>query len=1158
MKKNKQTKRVLLLLTALLAASLLASCGDSVETEATEYVHKKPSVTDTEVGNDPETNKGHGTQTPSGKQDETSTIEPGTTQEPGTAQETEPETEPETIPAPSEGLEYAPTDDGSGYTVVGIGSCVGAYVVIPETHDGKPVVGIDDYAFSKLKSITRIAISAGVEHIGYAAFDGCTGLEKLLLLGSPKSISNGAFAGCTGLTAVDVADLTGWCGVELGDSDSNPLNYAHELYQNGIRVTTLTIPKDVTTIRERVFSGCSGLTRIVVPDTVTAIGFGAFSGCSGLTDITVPFVGATQDGKVDTSFDCIFGTVPSNLRTVTVTGGTSISQAAFESCTMLVNVTLPDSMVMIGDGAFRYCKSLTSVTIPDGVTHIGDSAFYGCSHLTSIRFPDSVIHIGASAFEYCTALSDIHIPDSVTDIEDDAFRDTAYYNDETHWIGDMLYIDHILVMARGKVREVIIKKGTVYIAGCAFEDCSDLTSVQIPSSVTTIGASAFEECDSLTSIDIPNGVTTIGDSAFKECDSLTRINIPNGVTTIGASAFKGCDSLTGVVVPNSVTHIGEGAFAKCDSLTEITLPFTGESANGPEMKLEYIFRGSGWYSFPSSLKTVTLTEGLSVVREAFSGCDQITTVILPEGMIRIGAAAFSGCSALTSINIPSSVTTIDTSAFSNCGKLASIDLPNGVITIGASAFEGCDSLTSINIPSSVTTIGDSAFKECDSLTRINIPNGVTTIGDSAFEGCNSLTGVVVPSSVTYIGVNAFRKTAYYDNDANWKNGCLYIGTALINCNTREKEVRVKDGTTCIASGAFQQNDYLTAVTFPKSVIGVGDWLFADSDGLTTIKVDHGNTVYHAEGNCLIETASKTLIAGCKNSRIPTDGSVTEIGQGAFFGCRELTSITIPDSVTTIGGSAFYGCNDLAEVQLLGSPFYVGWQVLENTAYYNDDANWTDGLLYVGSVLVECSTDRSGDLDIREGTTCVASGAFVGCDGLENITIPDSVISIGEYAFQKCTGLTEIVIPDSVVYLGDYALSLCTGLTKVVLPTGLNKVSNSLLWGCASLTSIVIPGATTYIEDQAFAECSALTSIVIPEATTYIGGTTFVKCSALTSVVIPDSVTYIGTQVFSSCVDLTELTYQGTIAQWQSIQKHLEWDRFSAISIIHCTDGVIIL
>ena len=318
-----------------------------------------------------------------------------------------------------------------------------------------------------------------------------------------------------------------------------------------------------------------------------------------------------------------------------------------------------------------------------------------------------------------------------------------------------------------------------YIGSLAFENCSSLTSIEIPNSVTSIGDHAFGECSSLTSIEIPNSVTSIGSSTFYNCSSLTSIEIPNSVTYIGSSAFSSCSSLTSIEIPSSVTSIGENVFYGCSSLTSIIVE-SGNTVYDSRDNCNAIIETATNTLIVGCQNTVIPNTVSFIGDYAFHGCSSLTSLEIPSGIISIGDNAFEGCSSLTSIEIPNSVTSIGHSAFSNCSSLTSIEIPNSVTSIVSSAFYNCSSLTSIEIPNSVTSIGDNAFNYCSSLTSIEIPNSVTFIGDyafyycssltsidfgensqltfigeSAFSSCSSLTSIEIPNSVTYIGVYAF-------------------------------------------------------------------------------------------------------------------------------------------------------------------------------------------------------------------------------------------------------------------------------------------------------------------------------------------------------------------------------------------------------------------
>ncbi len=404
----------------------------------------------------------------------------------------------------------------------------------------------------------------------------------------------------------------------------------------------------------------------------------------------------------------------------------------------------------------------------------------------------------------------------------------------------------------------------------------------------------------------------------------------------------------------------------------------------------------------------------------YSYLDYIKSVIIGNGVTTIGEYAFKNCSNLTSINIPDSVVCIGSFAFENdnltaiyitdiakwCEMDFSFSYP---LSFAENLYLNGELVTNLVIPDGVTKISSHAFLDYSKLTSVIIPDSVTKIGSQSFYGCGSLTSVTIPDSVVNIDSYAFY-------------GC----------------------------------SSLTSITIPDSVTSIGTHAFWNcSKSLESINVGNGNTVYHSNNNCLIETATNTLILGCKNSIIPADGSVTSIGNFAFYNCSSLTSITIPDSVTSIGNSAFYNCSSLTSVT------------------------------------------------IGDGVTSIGGSAFSGCSSLTSVTIPNSVTSIGDTAFSYCSSLASIAIPDSVTSIDERAFERCIALATVTIGNGITKIANSMFYDCNSLLEITIPDSVLSIGESAFARCSSLTTITVGNGVTSIGDDAFLSCDSLTAVYITD-------------------------------------------------------
>ncbi|MDD3667523.1 MAG: leucine-rich repeat domain-containing protein [Bacteroidales bacterium] len=310
-------------------------------------------------------------------------------------------------------------------------------------------------------------------------------------------------------------------------------------------------------------------------------------------------------------------------------------------------VSIPDSVhyngnyykvTAIGDNAFEFCTGLTSVIIPNSVTSIGFMAFFECSNLTTVAIPNSVTSIGAHAF-----------------------IGTPFYNNKPNGV---VYINNVLYKYKGTMpanTSINIQSGTVSISDCAFRYCTGLTSITIPNSITSIGWSTFEGCSGLTSITIPNSVTSIGSLAFSYCRGLTYITIPNTVTSIEFGAFSGCSGLTSITIPNSITSISDAVFDGCSGLTSVTIPSSVTSI--------------GYYAFYncSGLTSITIPNSVTSIGEAaFYECLGLTSITIPNSVTSIGCRAFYSCTGLTSIIIGTSVTSIDIMAFRNCSSLTSI------------------------------------------------------------------------------------------------------------------------------------------------------------------------------------------------------------------------------------------------------------------------------------------------------------------------------------------------------------------------------------------------------------------------------------------------------------------------------------------------------
>ena len=503
-------------------------------------------------------------------------------------------------------------------------------LVIPDD-----VTSISGHAFYGCNSLTSITIPDSVTSIGGGAFSGCYKLVEVINKSTLEITAGSSAHGYVACYAKEVHSgeskiinvdgylfytygglnyLLGYAG---NDTDLTlPKNhngedyeiYEYAFYRNS-NITSVVIPDSVTNIGSAAFSGCTGLTSatigngvtsigvyafynctsltsITIPDSVTSIGTSAFYGCFSLESVSIPFVGASINAREYMShFGYIFGYtkdsngsyiyhIPTSLKTVVVTSGTSIGEKAFYDCTSLTSITIPNSVTSIRHSAFAGCTGLTSVTIPDSVTSIGGAAFSGCCKLVEVINKSTLdITVGSSAHGY-----------------------VAHYAKEVHsGESKIINVDGYLFYTYG---------GLNYLLGYAGND-TDLTLPKNHNGEDyEIYEYAFYRNSNITSVVIPDSVTNIGSAAFSGCTGLTSVTIGNGVTNIGPQTFSSCTALTSVTIPDSVTSIGIYAFYNCTSLTSVTFKDT-----------------SGWWVSKSS----TATSGTSVSTSSISNISYTST-----------------------------------------------------------------------------------------------------------------------------------------------------------------------------------------------------------------------------------------------------------------------------------------------------------------------------------------------------------------------------------------------------------------------------------------------------------------------------------------------------------------------------------------------------
>ena len=456
--------------------------------------------------------------------------------------------------------------------------------------------------------------------------------------------------------------------------------------------------------------------------------------------------------------------------------------------------------------------------------------------------------------------------------------------------------------------------------------------------VDAIGEYAFFECPNLESVEIPNSVQTIGERAFENCSALSSVTIGESVTRIGYYAFKS-SGLTSVVLPNSLEYIDYHAFDGCANLEYVSLGLSIQTIR------EYVFQGCDNLATVnvgsiSSLMNIEFTNNdsnpLTKAEHLYLNEEEVTELVIPDGVTEIPANFFSGLTGITSVVIPGSVTYIGDNAFSGCTSLASVTFPDSPFTLGQNVFANTAFLN--NAEDGVIYVGNIVYGYKGTMPEnasIVIKEGTIAIVENAFLNCTGLTSIEVPATVTHVGKNAFTGTTWYET---LPDGPIYInkvfykykGTMALN-----SEYEVADGTVSISGEAFKGYTQLSKLVLPNSLTTIGEQAFHGCLGLANLSIGEGLTYTgnDAFGGCsnlnniYVPNVAQLFFlssgSGYSNpfalarhlfvndeelTELVIPDGVEELNEGFFYNFgKNVTSVTIPNSVTKIGGSAFAYC-----------------------------------------------------------------------------------------------------------------------------------------------------------------------------------------------------------------------------------------------------------
>ncbi len=808
------------------------------------------------------------------------------------------------------------------------------------------------------------------------------------------------------------------------------------------KIESVIVEDGATSIGDMAFYQCKRLSYVYMNSTVIDIKTNAFSGCTALTSVS--FSSATQNIYPGAFAECrglTFILLPANL--------TTIGMSAFKRCTALTSIEIPDKVTSIGGQAFLACSALKSVKLGDSVKIIEFGAFEDCTALTSINIPNSVTDIETSAFEGCSSLTSIDIPDNVTKIGDNAFLGCGFTSTVQN--------AHVFVyLSRLTTGNYEIKDGIEKICDCAFMNCVGLTSIKMPASLKYIGAQTLKGCTNLSSITCE--ATTPPSCYFFSLDKIIPVYVPIGSVT----TYKNIDSDSPAKQWKSISDFHAIPYGSGDvpnsylkwSLKDGVLTISG-NGNMPDFYYAYQLP---WNEAREYISAVVLNDGVgNVGMNAFLDCTNLTTVVIKsKNFNAIGENAFKGCTALKAVDVLAANATYA----SQQGVLYNKDLTQLVLCPPANK--------SYTFLASVTSVLPTAFDGCTAPFTVTNDQATppTVSGKTLFANVTGTVDAYVPEA----NIAAY-KSAW--GTTNCEYHALNYGQCTVDGIKYEFYT---DGTAkVIANSPIYSGDIVIPETFTYNsktytVTELDKFAFLQCTGLTSVSLP--NT---------LEKINMT-----------------------FYECTALTSITIPESVTTLNPDAFAYCSGLQaiycksyrSVPSMGStkfnhisaslPIYVPTPLLSDyRTQWSGMTNIQPDLFFAGGLYY--SIDPA-----KQNATVVQHPDGVGeYNPLVNVTIPEaieaygqtfSVDTIGKDAFYGCDELESITMPNSIVSIEEYAFYNCSAVKKFIIPGNVTFIGQRAFWDCKEMTSLAIYGNVATIGDYAFRNCSKIASITCEAAT----------------------------------------------------------------------------
>ena len=895
-------------------------------------------------------------------------------------------------------------------------------------------------AFSGCEKLSEIMIPTTVTAIRDNCFRGCSGLTHVILPSGATTFGRNVFGDCSRL--MSAGPIGGGYNLEFGWSEYIP---AYAFYGFDV-MSSIVFPEGITSIGKSAFAYCTSLTQLTIPEGVSEICSDAFWN-SGLSNIRIP----QTVNKMGT--DVFHGCT--GLRTAGPVGSRCSIEFAWTR-------ELPSN-------ALQGCNTLKTITLPDTITSIGYDAISDCTGVETLYYN-------------ITALDDLTASDAIWDYLGNAGKGVTLVIGANVTRIPAYFTNCSMLLKRPNIHSVVFEEGSIcsYIGAYAFERCVNLSSIVIPETVTGLGSNAFYGCTGLRSI---GPVGSGCDIEYAWTDTIPR------------NMFTGLTGLTKVIFTETVIPKDGSPLAGCSALKS-----AGPIGGGYDVEFgwtssipAYVFSGC------SSLTEVVLPDSLTTIGTyAFNNCTGLTKIVIPASVTTIGSAAFSRCTGFTTAGPVGGeydfefgwTETIPSYAFQGCSKLTDINIPNGITHIGSYAFAGCTSLMDISIPENLVAMDNNVFDGCTGLNNIVLPESVQVIGSNAFNSCTALKRILIPENVTSMGKYAF-------------NGCTALEEIIYNAKAMEDT----DSNNYFFANAGTSGSGIT-VTFGAEVTKIPAYLLwpSTSSGYTPNIV----RIVFEEGS-VCDSIGTYAFAYCKGlTEITLPEGLTTINSYSFNGCSGLTRITVPESVTTIKSGAFNGCSGLVSAGPVGGDYSYefGWtESIPAYAFY-------DCKKMVSVVIPEKITSIGKSAfsgctaleDIRFCATAMddlASNNWIfakaGRDGSGiTVTIAKNVTRIPTYLFcpvassSETPNIVQVIFEEESVCesIGRQAFYYCSSLRKIVIPEYTTSIDYYTFYNCTNLVTVQIESHTIAQEITSAASCGFLCqyaeTILIPEKVSTVG------------------------------------------------------------------------